>query len=302
MQIGRRDFLKYCSASAATIGLSAAELTLAKEALANPNAPSVVWLSGSGCTGCSISFLNRVSTSAPLNTADVLINAINLTYHPQLMGAAGDLAVAQAERAYSLGNYILIVEGGVPTAFGGNTCWAWSYQGKDVTFMEAVRDMASRAKYVVTVGNCAGWGGMSAAPPNPTGVKGVSAAIGKPTISIAGCPPHPDWVVWAIVQLLLGRKVALDTDGRPTTIYGRTVHSQCPRRERDEAERYGLDGYCLKELGCRGPETGGPCPVGLWNNGVNWCVGANAPCIGCTDPSFPTSPLLGGEGGEHGDD
>ena len=35
-----------------------------------------------------------------------------------------------------------------------------------------------------------------------------------------------------------------------------------------------------------GPKTHGDCPTRLWNSNVNWCVGANAPCHGCTDPEF----------------
>jgi hydrogenase small subunit len=103
-------------------------------------------------------------------------------------------------------------------------------------------------------------------------------------------------MIWTFVQILTGKFVATDTKGRPTGVFSRTVHSRCPRREKDETGQFGRDGYCLEELGCRGPETVAPCPVTFWNNGVSWCVGANAPCIGCTEPSFPVSPLMGGEG------
>ena len=88
MEISRRDFLKYCGLTAAVLGLSATELSLLEDALADPNAPQVLWLQGSGCTGCSISFLNYISTSAPTSAADILINNINLAYHPNLMSLA----------------------------------------------------------------------------------------------------------------------------------------------------------------------------------------------------------------------
>lgn len=295
MQISRRDFLRYCGASAATLALSSSDFALLQTILASPAKPSVLWLHGAGCTGCTISFLNRVSGTAPKDAADVLINSVNLVYHPSVMAAAGDQAVASALETYAKGNYILVVEGGVPTAFNGAACWAWTYKGQDVTFMQAVKDLSSRAKSVVTIGNCACYGGMSAAAPNPTGVKSVQAVTGKKTLNIAGCPPHPDWVVWAIVQLLLNKKPAVDSYGRPTGIYSKTIHKQCPRREKEEAERFGMDGRCLEELGCRGPDTKSPCATMKWNNGVNWCIGANAPCYGCTEPSFPKSPLWAGE-------
>ena len=55
---------------------------------------------------------------------------------------------------------------------------------------------------------------------------------------------------------------------------------------------FGVDKHCLMELGCRGPMTMSNCPQQKWNNQVNWCVDANAPCIGCTEPGFPgTDPF-----------
>lgn len=301
MKITRRDFLKLCGISAATIGLDAGDLFRLEEVLANPNGPTVVWLQGTGCTGCSVSLLNRVSDSPPHTVADVLIDSINLTYHPNLMALAGDSAVAMAEKAYVKGGHITVVEGGVPTHFGGNTCWPWTYKGEHVTFQDAVIDLTQNAAKILCVGTCASWGGMAAAPPNPTGVKGVKAITGKTTINIPGCPAHPDWVVWAVAQLLLGNTVELDSYGRPKALFNRTVHSQCPRREAEEAETFGIDRLCLEELGCKGPDTIANCPVHLWNagfnpvtnraEGANWCCDANAPCIGCTDPKFPFAQL-----------
>ena len=291
MNMTRREFLKLCGASAAAIGLSATELGLLEKVLANPDGPTVVWLQGSGCTGCTESFLNRISTSDPKTAADVLINSINLVYHPNLMAVAGESAVLQAQKAYTAGNYILAVEGGVPTRFGGSACWAWSVNGKDVTFQQAVMSLSSRAAKILCIGTCAAWGGIPAAPPNPTAVKGIKTLTGKTTINIAGCPPHPDWIVWAVAQLLLGKTIPLDSYGRPTALFNKTVHDLCPRHEAEEAETYGVDHLCLEELGCRGPHTVANCPVQLWNNRVNWCCDANAPCIGCTHPQFPFTQL-----------
>lgn len=288
MSISRRAFLEVCRNSAV---IGAAHLLQLEEALANPNAPTVLWLQGAACTGCSVSFLNRISNTAPQTAKDVLITSINLAYHPNLMASAGETAAAVAEQAYAQGGYVLAVEGGVPTAFNGNTCWPWTLNGQDVTFLSAVRRLAGRAAAVLSVGTCAGWGGMAAAAPNPTGVQGVQAATGVRTINIAGCPPHPDWIVWTIAQLLTGERISLDGSGRPLALFRRSVHEQCPRRGTDQAKTYGVDGRCLKGLGCRGPETRANCPLHGWNGAVNWCVDANGSCIGCTDSAFPRNPL-----------
>jgi hydrogenase small subunit len=265
-----------------------------EEALASPTAPSIIWLQGSGCTGCSESFLNRMSTSGPQTAADVLINSINLVYHPTLMALAGQDAVAQALAAYEKGGYLLAVEGGVPTAFGGRACHAWTYDEQEFTFEETVLGLAAKAAGILCIGTCAAWGGIPAAPPNPAGVVGVKDLTGRDTINIPGCPTHPDWIVWAVVQLLTKAYIDVDSYGRPTQFFGAaTVHDLCPRRGGTiAASTIGVDGACLMGLGCRGPMTMSNCPQQKWNNQANWCVDANAPCIGCTEPGFPgTEPF-----------
>lgn len=295
MRISRRDFLKYCVSSAAILGLDATVLGKLEKALAANAGPHVLWLSGSACTGCTVSLANRISTSAPTNVADLLINVINLDFHPNLMGAAGDDAV-QALRTAAAGSYILVVEGGIPAAFGGNACVLWNENGTSVTALDAVRDLASRSIANIAVGTCASFGGVAAAAPNPTQVTGLSTAIGRQAINISGCPVHPDWIVWAIAQLLAGVTPALDSSGRPSALFSSTVHDRCPRRhdyEDNRASTYGRYG-CLYSLGCEGPRTRGDCPTRRWNNGVSFCVNANAPCYACTQNGFPDSfsPLL----------
>ena len=136
-------------------------------------------------------------------------------------------------------------------------------------------------------------------PSGPTGVLSVKNATGKSVINIPGCPAHPDWIAWAIVQLILGYPVELDPDDRPTALYGNkslnedfNIHENCPRNPKrpggnDFATTFGQDGLCLEELGCRGPWTYSDCPSRKWNNGVNWCVDCNGMCFSCVEPDFP---------------
>jgi len=285
MKVSRREFLKYCTASAAALGLSSALGPLAK-ALAAGNGPPIIWLSASSCTGCSVSLANRISGSAPVDVADLLINTINLAYHPNLMGASGDLAV-QTLRTAAKGSFILAVEGGIPTIYNGKTCILWSENGVDVTAMAAVKELAAKAAKIICVGTCSSYGGIPGGAPNPTAIRSVKALTGKSTINIPGCPPHPDWIVWTIAQLLAGVTPTLDSSGRPTALFGKTVHSQCPRREKTWATSLSQTGLCLNNLGCKGPQTYGDCASRKWNNGVNWCVAADSLCQGCTQSTFP---------------
>ena len=82
----------------------------------------------------------------------------------------------------------------------------------------------------------------------------------------------------------------LDEYQRPKIFYGKLIHENCPRRayfdEGKFARKFGEPG-CLNELGCKGPVTHADCPLRTWNQGVNWCIGAGSPCIGCCEPGFP---------------
>ena len=315
--IGRRDFLKYCVGSAAVLGLDLTVMGRLQKALAGAH-PTVVWLNGANCTGCTVSLANRISSDGPTDIADLLINYIDLAFHPNLMGASGDLAVETLYNATTdKAGFILAVDGGIPTAFNGHTCMLWTEKdGREVTAQEAVLDLAPRAIATLCIGTCASFGGVPAGNPNPTGIKSVRELTGVKTINIPGCPIHPDWVVWTVAQLLARVSPSLDGDGRPKTLFSgdsKNIHDRCPRREREEADTFGQEGQCLKELGCKGPRTQGDCPTRLWNGGTNWCIGANSICLGCTEAGFPDqfSPFykyegVGGEdhgGGEDdGDD
>jgi len=72
MNITRRQFLQYCTASAAALGLSQLDLLKLEKALAaygDPNcygAPHVIWFQGQSCGGCTLSILNRMRIDADL--------------------------------------------------------------------------------------------------------------------------------------------------------------------------------------------------------------------------------------------
>jgi len=319
MSITRRDFLKYCSASAAAIGLNAASLTKLEAALVSDGAPTLIWLHGSGCQGDSVSFLNLFANLEPVGTTTVdkvLINNVNLTYHTVVMASAGRIAAAMAKRSKRQGGYVLVLEGAVPKAFDGRACTIMSVGGEDVTYLQAVKEYAQDAIAVLCVGTCASFGGVPRAsndfsePNGPTDVTGGKEALdeagitGKTVINVPGCPAHPAWVAWTVVQLILGNSIEQDNYGRPVALYGNkdvddvtlNIHENCPRNVKlgppnSRATTFGMDHKCLEDLGCRGPLTYADCPSRKWNNGengpVNWCVDANAPCLGCVEPDFP---------------
>ena len=72
MKITRRQFLQYCTASAAALGLSQTDLLKLEKALGaevggceDYGVPRVIWMQGQSCGGCTLSILNRMRTEYP---------------------------------------------------------------------------------------------------------------------------------------------------------------------------------------------------------------------------------------------
>lgn len=64
MNISRHSFLKYCIASAADLGLNLSIIRQLEKVIAGGiSLPSVIWLKGSSCSGCSISIANLIGKS-----------------------------------------------------------------------------------------------------------------------------------------------------------------------------------------------------------------------------------------------
>jgi hydrogenase small subunit len=274
---------------AAVLGLSTTFVPSIAHAMESLKRPSVIWLQLQECTGC----VESVIRSSEPTIGDLVLDVVSLDYQHTLMAAAGDAAekaLADA-RAANAGKYLLVVTGSVPlnangiyTTIGGKTA------------RSVLEQTAKGAAAVIAVGACAHWGSVQASRPNPTGAVGISEIIrDKPVVNIAGCPPIADVVTATVVHYLtFNRLPALDADGRPRFAYGKRIHDQCPRRAHYDAGQFvrafdddaARKGYCLYEVGCKGPATFSPCPIFLWNSRTSWPIGAGHPCIGCTERGF----------------
>jgi hydrogenase small subunit len=301
MKISRRDFLKWSIVAAAALKIDF-DMDRVNTVLAADTDPPVIWLNGAGCSGCTISTLN---VTDPTTIDDVLLNKISIKYDTTLMTASGDLAMQSLDECANNynGQFILVVEGAIPTGESGNYCIIGEQNGAPLTMQQAILKYGPMAKYVVAAGTCASFGGVSATSTNTTCEPVATILSGEtanPIINLSGCPVHPTVMVQTLLDLILIGMPALDSNNRPTKYYGVTVHHQCPRRPETKVNKPGVFG-CYEKIGCKGPQCDNVCPSMKWNNGVNFCVTSNYPCIGCANPTFPTNPLISPQAVGEGD-
>ncbi|MBN2738331.1 MAG: twin-arginine translocation signal domain-containing protein [Spirochaetales bacterium] len=273
----RRDFLKWSVAASGALALNTSQIH--SDILENDNAP-ILWLQGAGCTGCSISTLN---VSNPATIDIVLLSAVSMKFNNTVMALSGEQAMASLKEAAERykGEFILVIEGAVPTRDNGNYCIIGEENGNYLTMLQAVRQYGPLARYVVSTGTCASFGGMAAAPPNDSESVPVIQALTNPVnqvINLPGCPVHPTVVIQTLIDIVTSGMPMLDNENRPVKFYSETVHDSCnPDR-------------CFWSEGCKGPDTLNVCSSLMWNKTL--CTYPGYPCIGCASPDFPTNPLI----------
>lgn len=285
----RRDFLRFCSYITAAAGIHASGLSRVVHALETKARPPVIWFHFQECTCCSESFIR---SSHPI-IADIILDKISLDYTELLQAAAGHQAEKSLHDTMEKyhGEYIMLVEGSIPTKDDGVYC---TIGGR--TSLDIVKEAAEGAKAIIAWGSCASNGCIQAADPNPTGATPIHEVIsGKPIIKVPGCPPIAEVMAGVIVHILaFDRLPQLDGQGRPKAFYSKRVHDSCYRRPFYDAglfvetfdDENAKKGYCLYKVGCRGPVTWNACGIIRWNDGVSYPIQSGHGCIGCSEANF----------------
>ncbi|MDR1237316.1 MAG: hydrogenase small subunit [Propionibacteriaceae bacterium] len=292
--VSRKAFLAYCGSLAAIFAVgtgtpkaaAAVPAEVVADKLGAVTKPNVVWLQLQECTGCMESTLRSGGTTVE----EVVLNLLSVNYNELVMAAAGD-AANKALDDTNAEPHILVVNGSIPTKDGGIYC---TIGGKSAE--EVLRESAANASAILAVGACAVWGSVQASNPNPTGAVGVDQIIrDKPVINVAGCPPIGEVITATVAYLLTHDDLPkTDAEGRPLFAYDQRIHDSCPRRAHFDAGQYvrtfddegARNGWCLYEVGCKGPSTFSACPIIQWNLHTSWPIGAGHPCIGCTEKDF----------------
>lgn len=286
--ISRRAFLKFCTALATMMALPPGAASAIAETLVKAKRPSVIWLSFQECTGCTESLTRSHSPTLE----NMIFNMISLDYHHTLQAASGYGAEKSREDAMRefYGKYLLLVDGSIPLGDAGYSTIAGRSN------LDLLREVAKGAAAVIAIGTCASFGGIPEAKPNPTGAVPVSDIIkDKPIVNVSGCPPIPVVITGVLAHYLtFGELPELDHLGRPKSFYGETIHDRCYRRPfydqgkfaktfDDEGAR---NGWCLFELGCKGPVTHNACATTKWNGGTSFPIESGHGCLGCSEPHF----------------
>ncbi len=282
--VTRRDFLRFCSITAATLALPSGLVPRIVEALEKKQRPYVVWLEFQDCAGDSESALRA---SKP-TIAQLVLDVISLDYHETIMAPSGKHAEKSLMDVVKnqKGKYITIVEGAIPLNDGGVYCCIGGRTALDIA-----KEVCGNATFTINVGSCASWGGIASAKPNPTGAAGVGQAVpGITYVNLPGCPMNVENLTALIVHFLtFGSLPPLDSNHRPLFAHGKRIHDNCERRAHFDAgqfvRRWGDEGHrlgwCLYEMGCKGPMAYFNCPSIKWNGGTSWPVQGGHGCIAC---------------------
>lgn len=320
MYISRRQFMKYCAVAAGALGLTATDLMKLENALAiTPGGLPLNWIAGQACTGCTTSLANAIQIAslqdATLGYPNTVANlgapaTLDIRVLETLMGAEGDNVPAQV---YTSGLFALVVEGAIPAQAPGNVgnragyCTIGNYSalgvsGPDSDVGDVVAALGNHTNCIaiLAIGACASYGGVPGANGNLTGAMGVLDYLPgqkAKTICLPGCPPNPEWLVGAIVDILLfwaGLSTqlvpTLDNTNRPTKYYPRRVCNMCYRYPQASTHQISplrgdelgdttknqcsgtlnhgdsATAYCLRAAGCRGQRTQANCGVFKWNS------------------------------------
>ncbi len=248
--------------------------------------PTIVWYQAVTCNGNTHSLL-----SANSSRLELFLNSFDLIYHPSL---TIDTTLDDILKLKNID--FLLVEGAI-------TSDEKYYSINQSSTKNILEKLSQKAKYIISVGSCASYGGVHKKFEQNNDILGVEEIIDTKKyknlkheiVNLTGCPVHPEWILQTVFSLNSFGKMSLDYEKRPTELYSNLAHHGCTRNEYFEWKIEGdfgqKEGCLFYDQGCRGPMTHSSCNKILWND-VSSKTRAGMPCIGCTEKDFPRENML----------
>ena len=262
---------------------------------------TLYWLQAGGCGGDTMSIMNA---EYPNLFKLLRMMDIEVLWHPSLSANSPDeLSLIHQEILQDKQKLtVLCVEGAVIQGPNGTGMYD-SHRG--IPKKNLIRDLAHKADYVVAIGTCASFGGLTGrCEVEACGLQWDKTCFGGflgkkfrskadfPVLQLPGCPIHPQTFTEFLWLLFNNKDMELTEYNVPAPLYSVLVHQGCTRNEYHEyrvEERDFCELGCLFfHMGCKGPFTFAHCNKFLWNT-RNSKTRAGIPCLGCTLPDFPDS-------------
>jgi Ni,Fe-hydrogenase I small subunit len=229
--------------------------------------PTLLWMECGACSGESMAILGA---DGPGHEGRDLLqfldgHHVHLLWHPSLSLESPSEAARVIERiiAGEQDLTLLCVEGSIIHGPGGTGLFD-TFEGRPKR--DIVSALCHRSDYVLAMGTCAAFGGIPAAPPNPTESSGLQftnsqpggllspewrSRAGLPVLNLAGCPVDATTMIDTMVSILGGVPLELDNYNRPSAVkpcLSDSLHRKC-----GTAEKVGYS--CYGCIGARFPTT-----------------------------------------------
>ena len=190
---------------------------------------TILWMECGACSGESMAILGAEGRGRPGHTLPAFLedHGAQLLWHPSLSLESpreaardhrpGDRGRAAADAVVRRGQHHPRAE-----RHGGFDV----FEGRPKR--DIVAALCGRAQYVLAMGSCASFGGIPAAPPNPSESTGLQytnnqpgglldpewrSAAGLPVINLSACPVDATTMIETMSAVLEGRDLGLDRSG-----------------------------------------------------------------------------------------
>ena len=235
--------------------------------------PTVLWMECGACSGESMAILGAEGRGKQGDTLPAFLeqHGVRLLWHPSLslesprQAAAMMSRIAAGEQPLTL----LCVEGSIIHGPSGTGRFD-TFEGRPKR--DLVAELCEHADYVLAMGSCASFGGIPAAPPNPSESTGLQytnsvpgglldpdwrSRAGLPVINLSACPTDATTMIGTMTAIIEGAELELDRMGRPAQ--QKPCLSEPTEKRCRTADKVGYACY-----GCIGPKF--PLPKALFKH------------------------------------